>query len=98
MKHEFYATPDSEIDGTYRIMFDFSDVNQGDTVEISFPDQPTKIVLVSTTAAGEGCDGCAFDVMDNYCEVVDIDGSPICMSCVGTNTIFKDLDPIMEDL
>ena len=97
MKHEFYATAESGINGTYRIMSDFSDVNHGDVIEVSFPDKPTKILLVSNTWV-RGCDGCALDVIEDYCEVVNIYGSPLCMACTGTKTIFKNMDSIMEDL
>ena len=97
MRHEFYAINKQEISGTYRILSDFSDANHGDIVEISFPDKPTKIVLVSYTGEG-GCRGCAFDVIEDYCEVVNINGTPLCMACAGIKTIFKNLDSIMEEL
>lgn len=98
MKHRLYAKPaESAFNGAYKIMSTLSDVNHGDIVEISFPDNPTKTLLVSHTRAG-GCRGCALDVLEDYCEVGDIHGAPLCMSCAGTKTIFKNLDSIMEDL
>ena len=97
MKHELYATAKSDINGTYMIMSDFSDFNHGDTVEISFPDKPTKILLISNTWVG-GCEGCALDVIEDYCEVVSTNGAPLCMACAGIKTIFKNLDSIMEEL
>lgn len=96
MNHKYYATDDPEIDEAYRIPSTFSGVNKGDIVEISFPDKPTKILLVSS--AQSGCKGCALDVLEDYCEVVNSDGAPLCMACSDRSTIFKDLDIIMEDL
>lgn len=96
MKHEYYATNDPDIYGAYRITSTVSGVNKGDIVEISFPDKTTKTLLVSSEQSG--CKGCALDVMDDYCEVVNSDGAPLCMSCTDRSTIFKDLGSIMEDL
>ena len=98
MKHEFYAMPDSEHYGAYRIMDTLSDVTHGDIVEISFPDKPTKTLLVANVWTGGGCRGCALDVLVDYCEVGDMHRAPLCMSCAGIKTIFKNLDTVLEDL